>query len=422
MRSSPSPRNPTAAPPIFYVCGDTARSPARSGIQTVVRSLLAAFGTGGSPVRPVVWEMAAADLRPLPPTWSLGLGAEPLRDPPTRLRSLLSHPASWPAALLAHGHSENLPLHRHPYHQTAPRGSWVLLPELLYHERSADQLVDYVHRRGWRLAAILHDTIPVQHPEFVPSGLPADHARYLRALGHADLILPNSEATARGWREFIDREKLRSPPVRVCTLACDLPGIPRVRDLPPVHDPSPGNPIRLLCVSTLESRKNHRTLLAAYELALARRPDLPLALDLVGAAYVSAPDIADAVRTLAARYPDRVRWHERTEHAALQRLYADCDFTVYPSVLEGFGIPVIESLWFARPCICANFGVMAENAVGGGCLTTDVRDAAALADAILQLSAAPTLRQRLAQETVKRRLKTWREYADEILERMEDEG
>ena len=403
-----------AATPLFYVCGDTARNPGRSGIQTVVRSLAAAFGAAGAPVRPVIWRPSNAHLRPFPAAWSLGLGAEPLRDPPTPLRDFLRRPASWPALLLAGGHAEHVPLHRHPRHLDAPPGTWVLLPELLYGGNRAAALVDYVHRRGWRLAAILHDAIPVQRPEFVPPGLPSDHAEYMRALGRADLILPNSESTAAGWREFMDRERLASPPVRVCTLACDLPGTPRVRTLPPAHAPA-ASP-RLLCVSTLEPRKNHRALLAAYELAAARRPDLPLALDLVGASYVGSPDIAAAVRALVARRPDHVRWHERVEHAALQRLYADCDFTVYPSVLEGFGLPVIESLWLARPCLCANFGVMAENAHDGGCLTTDVRDPSALAEAILQLATSPGLRRKLATEAITRHLKTWREYADELLD------
>ena len=416
MSRLPSLPGISSGPPVFYVCGDTARNPGRSGIQTVVRSLAAAFGAAGAPVRLVIWRPSDAHLRPFPAAWSLGLGAEPLRDLSTAPRDFLRHPVSWPALLLAGGNAEHVPLHRHPRHLDAPSGTWVLLPELLYGGNRAGHFVNHVHRRGWRCAAILHDAIPVQHPEFVPPGLPADHAEYMRALGRADLILPNSESTAEGWREFMDRERLASPPVQVCTLACDLPGTPRVRTIKPTL--ATGIAPRLLCVSTLEPRKNHRALLAAYELAADRRPDLPLALDFVGASYVGSPEITGAVRALVTRYPDCVRWHERVEHAALQRLYADCDFTVYPCVLEGFGLPVIESLWLARPCLCANFGVMAENALGGGCLTTDVRDPSSLADTIIQLASSPALRQTLAEQATTRQLKTWREYADELLDAM----
>lgn len=399
--------------PILFPCGDTARNPARSGIQTVVRSLLATFGATGEPVRPVVWRPASRHFHPLPAGWSLGLGAEPLRDPPTRLRAFARHPAAWPSLVLAGGRAEHVPVHRHPRHRHAPPGTWVLLAELLYGHDRAEGMIDYVRRRGWRLAVILYDTIPVDHPEFVPPDLPAKHAEYLRVLSRADLILPISEATAQGWRAFTAREGLPSPPVQACPLACDLPGTPRVRAVPA---PSAANaPIRMLCVSTLEPRKNHRSLFAAFALATARRPDLNLQLDLVGASYVGAQDLAAQAQALIAAHPGQVRWHPRLEHAALQQLYAGCDFTVYPSVLEGFGLPVIESLWFARPCLCACFGVMAENAADGGCLTCDVREPRALADAILQLADDPALRAQLAQQAVTRPLKTWREYAQEIL-------
>ena len=399
-------------PPVFLMVGDTVRNPGRSGIQTVVRSLAAAFGAQHAPVRLVVWKANLQQLRPLPPELSAGLGAEPLRDPPGTPLSLLWTPLAWPAWLFSRGRLHLLPLHLHPRHRRELRGAWVLLPELMYRGR-AGEFIAYAHRHGARVAAILHDAIPVQHPEFVPPDLPAHHAEYLRALSHADLILPNSEASAEGWREFMAKEKLTGPPVRTCTLACDLPGIPRERSVAPAPA-APAPPVRLLCVSTLEPRKNHRTLLTAYELASAQRPDLRLELDLVGAAYIGSADIVEAVRETMARCPG-LRWHEKIEHGTLRQLFDDCLFTVYPSVLEGFGLPVIESLWFGRPCICANFGVMAENARGGGCLTVDVRDPGALAAAMLEVAGNPARRFALALEATGRKLKTWDDYATEVL-------
>ena len=404
---------------LFMIVGDTVRNPGRSGIQTVVRSLAAAFGAMRAPVRPVSWHADRRQLRPLRPEWSLGLGAEPLRDPPGWPGwPLLTQPAAWPWWLLAGGKGAAVPLHRHPHHRRARKGSWVLLPELLYRDTRARELVAYVHARGWRLAVIFHDAIPVQHPEFVPPGLPGFHAEYMRALSRADLILPNSEASADGWHEFMEKEGLASPPLRTCTLACDLPGTPRVRTVAD-QERKAGEAVRMLCVSTLEPRKNHRALLAAFEIAVGRRPDLRLELDLVGAPYAGSPEIAEEVRRVAARQPG-LRWHASVEHGRLHGFYEACDFTVYPSVLEGFGLPVIESLWLGRPCVCANFGVMAENAQGGGCLRADVREPEALAEAMLALAASPERRARLAAEAVTRPLKTWGEYAAEVLAAMEE--
>ncbi len=399
--------------PVFLVAGDTARSPARSGIQTVVRSLAGAFGERGAPVRPVVWNARNRWLRALPPELEIGPGAEPLRDPAKWLTGSLlrQQPLAWVPWLRVGGRGKFLPLHGHPLHRRSPSGTWVLLAELMYKGKAA-QLVDYVHRRGWRLAAIFHDSIPVDRPDFVSPDLTKKHAEYMRELTGADLILPISESSADGWRAFMTRAGLTSPPVRICKLACDFVGTLRVREIPAPKPPD--EPIRMLCVSTLEPRKNHAALLNAYERAVARRPNLGLELHLVGAAYVGSQDIVDRVRAAMARHPG-LRWHEQVEYARLQELYTQCDFTVYPSLLEGFGLPVIESLWQGRPCLCANFGVMAENAVGGGCLTTDVRDPAALADAMRTLADSTDVRRRLAREAVSRPLKTWGEYADEVL-------
>ena len=399
--------------PVFLVAGETAKNPGRSGIQTVVRSLAGAFGRRGAPMRLTTWNRRKQCLRALPPELELGPDAEPLRDAPMRFgAAVLGHPTTWPAWVRAGGKARFVPIHRHPLHHRAPPGAWVLLAELMYGEPGVDHLVDYVHRCGWRLAAIFYDTIPVDRPDLVPPELPGNHARYMRGLAGADLILPISEASADGWRAFMAREGLAGPPVRAVPLACDLVGIPRVRSIPPARPPS--EPVRMLCVSTLEPRKNHAALLDAYEQAAGRRPDLRLELDLVGASYVGAGDIVDRVRAVAARRPG-LRWHEQVEYARLRELYARCDFTVYPSVLEGFGLPVIESLWLGRPCVCANFGVMAENAVGGGCLAADVRDPAALADAMVTLAGSPELLRRLTVEAAERPLKTWSEYADEVL-------
>ena len=396
--------------PVFLVVGDTARNPARSGIQTVVRSLAGALGKLRAPVRLVLWNARLGTVRPLPPELSVGENADPLRDRPERWpHALWAQPLAWPRWLLSGLRGKFVPIHRHPLYRRAPAGTWVLMPELMYKER-ARLLVDYVHWRGWRLAVILYDTIPVDHPEFVPDTLPAQHAGYLRAFAGADLILPISGASAEGWRKFCASEGLQSPPVRACALACDLEGVPRIT-APKPADPAPSGP-RLLCVSTLEPRKNHRTLLAAFGLAALTRPDL--CLDLVGAAYKGMEVIERKVRDAAERLPG-VRWHGQVGYDELRALYAACDFTVYPSLVEGFGLPVIESLWFGRPCVCANFGVMAENAAGGGCLTADVRDPQALAEAILRLAQDQTLRGKLAAEAVARPLKTWSEYAQEVL-------
>lgn len=409
-----------AGPTIYLAVTDTVHNPGRSGIQSVVRSLAGAFGRGKDhlpPIHPVIWHNGMKHFRPLPPTLSLGLAAEPLRETPGLLpRDLLLHPRALPAWIATRGRSHQVPIHLHPRYRQRLRGAWLFMPELAYGGRT-QLFLDYARRHRMRFSAIFHDAIPIQRPEFVPMDLPGNHAEYMRALAGGDLILPNSQNSADGWNEFMAAEGLDGPPVRVCTLASEIPSAPR--ETRP-KDPDPDRPVTMLCVSTLEPRKNHFTLLDAYDKAIAARPDLPLELDLVGAPYVEAYHITERAHQAINRHPGRVRWREKVENSLLRTLYRECDFTVYPSLVEGFGLPVIESLWFAAPCVCANFGVMAENAAPGGCLTVDMRSTDALAAALIHLAENPGLRRKLSAEAVTRPLKTWDEYALEVVAAMRE--
>jgi glycosyltransferase involved in cell wall biosynthesis len=102
------------------------------------------------------------------------------------------------------------------------------------------------------------------------------------------------------------------------------------------------------------------------------------------------------------------------DDAALHAAYAACAFTVYPSLMEGFGIPVIESLEHGRPCICSGRGALGESARGGGCVPLDAVDPTSLAAAIGALLAEPARIVALAHEAEQRTFPTWADYTRRI--------
>ena len=176
----------------------------------------------------------------------------------------------------------------------------------------------------------------------------------------------------------------------------------------------PTAPVRILSVSMVGARKNQRGSPEAFERAVAARLNLSLELLLVGAPRVGYDNLPAAIHDAMARHPGKIQWVKRADYAALRHLYEACDFTVYPSELEGYELPVQESLWFCRPCVCANVGPMAETAAGGGCVPIDVRDPQVMADVIIALADSPKRRRRLGVEAGARPLKTWDEYAAEL--------
>ena len=109
-----------------------------------------------------------------------------------------------------------------------------------------------------------------------------------------------------------------------------------------------------------------------------------------------------------------VRYDGPVSDAAVAAAYAACTFTVYPSLNGGFGLPVIESLAYGKPCICSARGALGESAGGGGCVTLGTVEAATLSSAIARLLHSPAELAALAAQARARHFKAWRAYADEL--------
>lgn len=394
---------------VFLEVDNTARTNGRTGIQAVVRGLIRGLEKSDCLVHPVRWAFEKDYLTPLKPRWrrNLGMPAVPgLRWP---LASLLK-PRCWPSWVEPRKISHLISVDWHPLYAGRFAGKWLILPELM-EENHVRVVAAFARKRGMKVAGIFHDAIAWKHPATVRHWTSQQHAAYMRSFADLDVVVAVSSESARHFREFLKSEDLPAPEVRVCRLAAEVPGEERVTR---PSEPS-GDTIKLLCVSTLEPRKNHIRILNAFQEATRRlRSHRKIELHLVGASYDAAPEIAGGVRALTRRHSS-IFWHERVGGRELAKLYRSCDFTVFGSWIEGFGIPVLESLWFGKPCLCSDQGPMAENAEAGGCLTVDVQDTHALADGMVRLASEPGLREKLSREAVTRPLKTWADYSRGIL-------
>ena len=101
---------------------------------------------------------------------------------------------------------------------------------------------------------------------------------------------------------------------------------------------------------------------------------------------------------------------------ALEAAYRQCAFTVYPSLAEGFGLPVAESLARGKPCACRTEGALGEVARGGGCVSLESAGSAEIAAAIGRLIDSPAELAALEAAARRRRFRTWAEYAAELLD------
>ena len=287
------------------------------------------------------------------------------------------------------------------------RDAWMIFSETMMEVRFR-QIRRYVQRLNLRAAAIFYDAIPVLRPDLCNEEMRTNHRDYMAGLAECEVVVPISQYSARCLRDFWGSEGIASCEVHTGLLPGEFGGSGRVIFPPPDSDV-----VQILCVSTLEPRKNHRRLVEACLSLKQTHPGLRWRLTLVGNKYQGAFEIADWIQEVSRQHGE-VQWLGIVDDETLRRLYGEAAFTIYPSVIEGFGLPIVESIWHGRACICSQDGVMGELAREGGCLTADVESAPALSAAIARLAGDRELRRRLSAEAASRRLKTWENYVEEF--------
>jgi glycosyltransferase involved in cell wall biosynthesis len=116
-----------------------------------------------------------------------------------------------------------------------------------------------------------------------------------------------------------------------------------------------------LCVGTIQIRKNILKLLEAWQALQDHARELPH-LVLAGGKGWGVDDVYKSLRKTS-NAGGTVKIVDCPNDAELELLYQNCQFSVFPSKSEGWGLPIGESLWFGKPVICANNASMPE--VGG---------------------------------------------------------
>ena len=385
--------------PLLLDLSHTSHTSARTGIQRVARSLWRELGDAA---RPITYD-------PHQQTWRALDAWE--RDQLTADSCSPKRGVTWPLAARLRGYSRRLfasaPSVVHP--STLAPHFGLLVPELFTPTVAATWPALFAATQGPRVA-VFHDAIALKFPELTPTKTVARFPGYLRELLAFDGIAANSEdsrATLLAYWDWLEVPAAARPFVVTIPLGIDPPST--VAE--PHSSAATALPV-VLSVGSLEGRKNHSALLDACEALWSAGARFEL--HLIGLAHPQTGRTALArVQSLqAAGRP--LRYSGPVNDAALATAYAACAFTVYPSLIEGFGLPVLESLARGKPCICSAHGALGEAARDGGCLALDHVDASALAAAISRLLTTPHELAALAGAAQARTFRTWRDYARDV--------
>jgi glycosyltransferase involved in cell wall biosynthesis len=273
---------------------------------------------------------------------------------------------------------------------------------------------NYYCPRGLRARVVytLYDLVALDHPDFITEANRLICAEgLLEASVGADMLVAISEATRRRFLELFPHY----PPSRVRTVhpASRFEPGGRVDGLPDGLAPA----AYWLTVGTLEPRKNLRRLARAYAL-LARESREAFPLVIAGGAGWLEDGFESLVEQLG--IAGRVRMLGYVEDQVLAALYTHCFAFVYPSLAEGFGLPVLEAMSLGAAVVTSDRSSLPEVVAEAG-LTVDPEDEQALAAAMRTLVRGPEVRVRLREAGQARaRCFSWRAAAEAVLSLYEE--
>ncbi|MEO1291484.1 MAG: glycosyltransferase family 1 protein [Pseudomonadota bacterium] len=225
------------------------------------------------------------------------------------------------------------------------------------HNNVDDWALTLIRRMGMKkIVVLLHDVIPVDFPEFVNKAGEARFAERLRAISkNADGLIFNSHFTEQAAMRWVDKFTRLQPKTQVAYL-----GINEIWDADYVGKPLSDTPYFVM-LGTIEPRKNHLLILNVWR-RLADEMENPPHLRVIGWRGWENENIIDFLD----RSPlmgNCVFEHPSDSDEQVRAWVKGARALLYPSFVEGYGIPVVEALAAGTPVICSELSVLRE--VGG---------------------------------------------------------
>ena len=285
--------------------------------------------------------------------------------------------------------------------------------------RCRRERIDLYHGTNFRLRGkgrkgnivTIHDLAFKHYPHFLKKkfGQFFSFLKTKRDVQRANRVIAVSEHTAKDVVEFFKIEKEK---VRVVYHGVDTdfrPDVPRASILEIKRKYHIGAPQYLLWVGTLEPRKNLRNLIHMYEQLESLHGEYNLIL--AGGLGWQYEDILRMAQALG----PKVQITGYLPREDLVPLYAGAALFVYPSLYEGFGMPLLEAMASGVPIVAAKTSSIPE-VVGNAGILVDPLNVSEMGEAVRRVLTEPSLRASLTERGIQRaRGFTWERAAQETL-------
>ncbi|MEJ7933102.1 glycosyltransferase family 1 protein [Sphingobium sp. AN558] len=294
-----------------------------------------------------------------------------------------------------------------------PRGPRVYLQVSPHHLDDPQQVGAILRAEGAKFVTLVHDVIPLSHPEFARPQGAEEHRRRVRTIdAYATGIIGNSQTTIDALAPHM-QNGLAGRSVRVIHFGADPVDIFGTRGLA-----VPSRPY-FVYISTIEPRKNHLLLLNVWRRLIQRLGDDAPVLMLIGRRGWENENVVDMLERAEALRGHVIEAGEVSDNE-MQELVSHARAMLMPSFEEGFGMPVVEALAAGIPVICSD--ILAHREVGG-----DAPDYLDPLDGLGWLRIIDAYRRPDSPERVAQlaridqwRAPTWRDYFDVVTDLLDE--
>jgi glycosyltransferase involved in cell wall biosynthesis len=222
-----------------------------------------------------------------------------------------------------------------------------------------DQLFRLLKKRGVIIIKLHYDAVPVLFPEFShPNTVFSYTENFAAALQYSDYWLCISNTVERDFHAITQSLEVGCPVTRVLPLGADFNLAATQEE---VSLPTAELGKYILCVGTLEPRKNYSAVLEVFESGCADGNDTNLVI--VGKQGWNVAELAKRID----QHPlinSRLFWFKQANDTEVNFLYSNAYLTLNLASYEGYGLSVVESLSRGCVTVCSNDGAMEEVAKG----------------------------------------------------------
>ncbi|TAD77875.1 MAG: glycosyltransferase family 1 protein [Sphingomonadales bacterium] len=214
-------------------------------------------------------------------------------------------------------------------------------------------LSDWCSRADVRPIYLVHDLIPITHPQYCRPGVDAIHVKRIHTvLKSATGVVANSQHTLDTLRAFANSVGMELPHAVVA-----WPGSARLHAEPDRSAPK-SHAATFVILGTIEGRKNHALLLSVWKRLIAMQGDVCPTLIIVGRRGWEADDVFTLLETHD--FQRKVIEAGPLDDEALAKVLGHANALLFPSHAEGFGIPLVEALAAGIPVIASDLAVFRE--------------------------------------------------------------